>query len=79
MIRGGGSALPSATAELVEYLSDGSAATDMVNVSRNARPYLSMRKNAQTGTDTGQHLIQVFNGASVSHIARFSQLYFMTY
>jgi hypothetical protein len=79
MIRGGGSALPSATAELVEFLSDGSAATDMVNVSRNARPYLSMRKNAQTGTETGQHLIQVFNGASVSHIARFSQLYFMTY
>jgi hypothetical protein len=79
MIRGGGSALSSATAELVEFLSDGSAATDMVNVSRNARPYLSMRKNAQTGTDTGQHLIQVFNGANVSHIARFSQLYFMTY
>jgi hypothetical protein len=79
MIRGGGSALPSATAELVEFLSDGSAATDMVNVSRNARPYLSMRKNAQTGTETGQHLIQVFNGANVSHIARFSQLYFMTY
>lgn len=79
MIRGGGSALPSATAELVEFLSDGSAATDMVSVSRNARPYLSMRKNAQTGTETGQHLIQVFNGASVSHIARFSQLYFMTY
>ena len=79
MIRGGGSALPSATAELVEFLSDGSAATDMVNVSRNALPYLSMRKNAQTGTTTGQHLIQVFNGANVSQTASFSYLYFMTY
>ena len=77
MIRGSGTAIAN-TAELVEILADGTT-TDMVNVSRNARPYFSMRRNAQTGTATGQHLIQILNGATGAQTARFSFLYFMTY
>jgi len=77
MIRGSGTAIGNTT-ELVEILSDGTAA-NLVNVSRNARPYFSMRRNAQTGTATGQHLIQTFQNATGAQTARFSYLYFMTY
>jgi hypothetical protein len=85
MIRSTGTAIGN-TAELVEILADGTLEAGsppnpnfMVNVSRNARPYFSMRRRAQTGTETGQHLLQVFNGANGAHTARFSYLYFMTY
>jgi hypothetical protein len=85
MIRSTGTAIGN-TAELVEILADGTLEAGsppnpnfMVNVSRNARPYFSMRRRAQTGTETGQHLLQVFNGANGAHTASFSYLYFMTY
>ena len=85
MVRSAGTPLTN-TAELVEILADGTLdagppinPTFMVNVSRNARPYFSMRRAAQTGTDTGQHLLQVLSGAAGAQSARFSYLYFMTY
>jgi hypothetical protein len=85
MIRNTGTAIGN-TAELLEILADGTleAGTPpnpnfMVNVSRNARPYFSMRRRAQTGTETGQHLLQVLSGAAGAQSARFSYLYFMTY
>jgi hypothetical protein len=77
MIRGSGTAIGN-TAELVEILADGTAA-NLVNVTRNARPYFSMRRNAQTGTATGQHLLQTFQNATGAQTVRFSYLYFMTY
>ena len=77
MIRGGGTAIVN-TAEVLEVLADGTVA-NLVNVTRNARPYFSIRRNAQTGTGTGQHLIQTFQNASGAQSARFSYLYFMTY
>jgi hypothetical protein len=77
MIRGGGTAIVN-TAEVLEVLADGTVA-NLVNVTRNARPYFSMRRNAQTGTATGQHLLQTFQNASGAQSARFSYLYFMTY
>jgi hypothetical protein len=85
MIRSTGTAIGN-TAELLEILADGTLEAGsppnpnfMVNVSRNARPYFSMRRRAQTGTETGQHLLQVFNGATGAQTASFSYLYFMTY
>lgn len=78
MIRGGGSAIGSVTPELLEVTGDG-ATTDLVSVSRNARSYFSIRRNAQTGTATGQHLIQVLSGATGVCTARISHQYFMTY
>lgn len=78
MIRGGGSPLASVTPEFVEIQADG-ATTDMVNVHRGARMYFSIRRNAQTGTATGQHLIQVLSGATGVCTAQVSQQYFMTY
>ena len=77
MIRGSGTAIAN-TAEVLEVLADGTAA-NLVNVTRNARPYFSMRRNAQTGTATGQHLIQTFQNATGAQTARLSYLYFMTY
>jgi hypothetical protein len=77
MIRGGGTAIVN-TAEVLEVLADGTVA-NLVNVTRNARPYFSMRRNAQTGTATGQHLLQTFQNATGAQTARFSYLYFMTY
>lgn len=85
MVRNAGTPIVN-TAELVEILADGTVQAGspanpnfMVNVSRNARPYFSMRRAAQTGTETGQHLLQVLNGATGAQSARFSYLYFMTY
>jgi hypothetical protein len=82
MIRDTGTAIPN-TAELHEFIADGNPASlssYMVNVSRNARPYFSIRYAAQTGTVTGRHELQVFNnGATGAQTARFSYLYFMTY
>ena len=85
MIRSTGTPITN-TAELLEILADGTVDAGppinpdfMVNVSRNARPYFSMRRAAQTGTATGQHLLQVLNGATGAQSARFSYLYFMTY
>jgi hypothetical protein len=85
MIRSTGTAIGN-TAELLEILADGTLEAGsppnpnfMVNVSRNARPYFSMRRRAQTGTETGQHLLQVLSGAAGAQSASFSYLYFMTY
>jgi hypothetical protein len=82
MIRDTGTAIPN-TAELHEFIADGNPASlssYMVNVSRNARPYFSMRYAAQTGTGTGRHELQVFNNTQTgAQSARFSYLYFMTY
>ena len=85
MVRSAGTPITN-TAELVEILADGTLEAGsppnpnfMVNVSRNARPYFSMRRRAQTGTDTGQHLLQVLSGAAGAQTASFSYLYFMTY
>jgi hypothetical protein len=85
MVRSAGTPITN-TAELVEILADGTLEAGsppnpnfMVNVSRNARPYFSMRRRAQTGTETGQHLLQVLSGAAGAQTASFSYLYFMTY
>jgi|GEM_PF-6240610 len=85
MVRSTGTPITN-TAELLEILADGTVDAGppinpnfMANISRNARPYFSMRRAAQTGTATGQHLLQVLNGATGAQSAQFSYLYFMTY
>jgi hypothetical protein len=75
--RGGTLALTN-TAELVEVTADGPG-SDLVTVRRNSEIYFSLMRNAQTGTATGQHLMQTFQTTTSAQTFRLSNLLFMTY
>lgn len=71
------SAVSAVTAELIEVMAR--SQTGMVTLRRNNLVCFAIRRNAQTGTATGQHLMQVLSGATGECTARLSQHLFMTY
>jgi hypothetical protein len=70
-------ALGTSTAELVEIMARSS--TGAVTLRRNNQLAFSIRRNAQTGTATGQHLMQVATAATGACTHQLSQHLFMTY
>lgn len=71
------SAVSAVTAELIEVMAR--SQTGMVTLRRNNLVCFAIRRNAQTGTATGQHLMQVLSGATGACTAYVSQHLFMTY
>jgi hypothetical protein len=70
-------ALSATPAELVEITAR--SQTGAVMLRRNNQLAFSIRRNAQTGTATGQHLMQVASGATGTCTNQISQHLFMTY
>jgi hypothetical protein len=74
----GGAALPSATPDVLEVRGNGSG-TALVDVRRNGRSYVSIRRNAVTGASVtvGQRLIQLLTNASgASTVSLADDVYF---